>query len=446
MLAEHDGHGLQSVTTEFHLERMLRTADEQLGRILDAINQRGLADRTLIVVTADHGGQKNDVYLGNNGSQSCCPFENATNTSHAALLARSLEQDRQAAHGLCRIPRLRCGLTTGRRPTKRVLTRGLMDVSGITEIWALRRGGTPAFRYERVHSRLDAQPAKFRAWANRHSAELLATMAGPAAPDLVGFLQDGYGFGRIGDHGGAQELVQRIPMIIHVPGEAPSTRWTPLRLMDLSTGDRTNPWYSETDPRVATSLTFSLIDLLSHQRQIQIGLLEVQFQPRRGAIRPASRRIGAAMPISTFVLQIRELSARHVDLGCQSCLAAAGPRLQHSQLGHRGVDLFARRIAGAFRSSAHRVQRILSSITRLRDVTTSRFVAAPTLNRCCVARQTGPLSVQRGSSARQLELQRSATKSCPRPSGAEMVSCGSRPLTRTSSNCDWRTEPRSALR
>ena len=62
----------------------------------------------------------------------------------------------------------------------------------------------------------------------------MATMAGPAAPDLVGLLADGFGFGRIGDHGGAQELVQRIPMIMRVPGETPSRRATPLRLMDLA--------------------------------------------------------------------------------------------------------------------------------------------------------------------------------------------------------------------
>ncbi len=59
-------------------------------------------------------------------------------------------------------------------------------------------------------------------------------MAGPGAPDLVGLLADGVGFGRIGDHGGAQELVQRIPMIIHVPGEKPASLATPLRLMDLA--------------------------------------------------------------------------------------------------------------------------------------------------------------------------------------------------------------------
>jgi hypothetical protein len=62
----------------------------------------------------------------------------------------------------------------------------------------------------------------------------MATMAGPAAPDLVGLLADGVGFGRIGDHGGAQELVQRIPMIIRVPGEKPSRQARAMRLMDLA--------------------------------------------------------------------------------------------------------------------------------------------------------------------------------------------------------------------
>jgi arylsulfatase A-like enzyme len=47
-------------------------------------------------------------------------------------------------------------------------------------------------------------------------------------------MADGYGFGRIGGHGGAQEKVQRIPMIIRVPGEPPSTRTVPMRLMDVA--------------------------------------------------------------------------------------------------------------------------------------------------------------------------------------------------------------------
>jgi arylsulfatase A-like enzyme len=85
-----------------------------------------------------------------------------------------------------------------------------------------------------VYANLDAQSPAFRQWALRRSAELVETMAGASGPDLVALLADGFGFGRVGGHGGAQEKVQRIPMIIHVPGEAPSTRSTPLRLMDVA--------------------------------------------------------------------------------------------------------------------------------------------------------------------------------------------------------------------
>ena len=70
MLGEQDGHGLESVPSEYRLADMLRIADAQLGHVLAALDTQGLSNRTLVVVTSDHGGQKNDFYLGNNGSTS----------------------------------------------------------------------------------------------------------------------------------------------------------------------------------------------------------------------------------------------------------------------------------------------------------------------------------------------------------------------------------------
>jgi len=231
MLGEQDDHGLQSVPSEYHLADALRIADDQLGRILDRLAAKGLSDRTLVVVTADHGGQRNESYLGNNGSQTCCKFADGKDvippywldhlnqlgslrTAYAATSVTLWLKDRTPAN-------------------EQAITRGLKDFSGITEIYALRRTGS-TYRYEQVHSGLERQPAAFQHWARQHSAELMATMAGPAAPDLVGLLADGFGFGRIGDHGGAQERVQRIPMIIHVPGERAAKRMTPMRLMDVA--------------------------------------------------------------------------------------------------------------------------------------------------------------------------------------------------------------------
>jgi len=234
MLGEQDGHGLQSVPSEYHLADMLRIADAQLGRVLAALEAHGLASRTLVVVTSDHGGQKNDFYMGNNGSQSCCPFEGSkadVTPPYWMAHLNALAPGKLKTAYTSTILNLWFADRSG--ATEQIVTRGMKDIPGITEIYARRQTGSD-YRYEQVHGNLGFTSARFQAWAKRHSAELMATMAGPAGPDLVGLLADGYGFGRIGDHGGAQEVVQRIPMIIRVPGEAPARRSEPLRQMDLA--------------------------------------------------------------------------------------------------------------------------------------------------------------------------------------------------------------------
>ena len=233
MLGEQDGHGLKSVPSEYHLEDVLRIADEQLGRVLASLDAQGLTDRTLVVVTADHGGQRNEYYMGNNGDQTCCRWADGKDVKspywveHLNALSGDTLRTAYAATSL--------HLWLGDRSpaVEAAITAGMKDVPGITEIYILRRQGN-TYRYEQTFSALASQPAKFRRWAEQHSAELMATMAGPAAPDMVGLLADGYGFGRIGVLGGAQELVQRIPMIIHVPGESGSKQSRAMRLMDIA--------------------------------------------------------------------------------------------------------------------------------------------------------------------------------------------------------------------
>lgn len=232
MLGEQDGPGLQSVPSEYRLADILKTADEQLGRILAALEELGLSQRTVVIVTADHGGQRNEYYLGNGRYQSCCAFEGSTTPFQAPYWLEHLSQLGKLKTGYVDTS-ITLWLADRSDANEAAITRGLMDVSGVTEIYS-RRGSGQSFRYERVFSRLETQSARFQAWAHRHSAELVATMAGPSAPDLVALLGDGFGFGRIGGHGGAQEMVQRIPMFIRVPAEPPSSRREALRLMDIA--------------------------------------------------------------------------------------------------------------------------------------------------------------------------------------------------------------------
>jgi hypothetical protein len=232
MLGEQDGRGLVSVPSEYRLADVLRVADAQLGRILDGLEASGVANRTMVVVTADHGGQRHDVYLGNGRFQSCCAFENLSDPVEPPFWLDHLNQLGKLRTAYVDSS-INLWLADQSDANERALTRGLQDVSGVTEIYAKRRTGAE-YRYEQVYTNLEAQSAAFQAWARQHSSELVNTMAGAGGPDLVALMADGYGFGRIGGHGGAQEKVQRIPMIIRVPGEPPSTRTVPMRLMDVA--------------------------------------------------------------------------------------------------------------------------------------------------------------------------------------------------------------------
>jgi arylsulfatase A-like enzyme len=51
---------------------------------------------------------------------------------------------------------------------------------------------------------------------------------------VIGLLRDNASYGVKGDHGGAQEKVQRIPIIFSGPGVQPGSRPnTPLRSVDI---------------------------------------------------------------------------------------------------------------------------------------------------------------------------------------------------------------------
>ena len=72
VLGEHDGptDASWAVENDIGLERTLRLADKELGRILTRLERDGLLEETVLVITADHGGQRNSVFHGPLGSSS----------------------------------------------------------------------------------------------------------------------------------------------------------------------------------------------------------------------------------------------------------------------------------------------------------------------------------------------------------------------------------------
>jgi arylsulfatase A-like enzyme len=58
-------------------------------------------------------------------------------------------------------------------------------------------------------------------------------MAAPNGPDAVGLTRTDTTYGVMGDHGGANELVQRIPMVFYGAGVGSRDSTHPLRLVDV---------------------------------------------------------------------------------------------------------------------------------------------------------------------------------------------------------------------
>src|SRR5881396_1779736 len=136
MLAEQDDEGLTSVPSEYHLSDALRIADEQLGRVLDALDKHNLSDRTLIVLTADHGGQKNEFYLGNNKYQSCCSFENSQAKVEPPYWIEHLNQVGKLKAGYADTS-VKLWLAGTSAANEQAIVRGMADISGMTEVYAL---------------------------------------------------------------------------------------------------------------------------------------------------------------------------------------------------------------------------------------------------------------------------------------------------------------------
>ena len=87
-------------------------------------------------------------------------------------------------------------------------------------------------RYRLLGSNAMTGPEK--AWWKQHGQELVNSMAAPNGPDLIGLLHDRVSYGVYGDHGGAQQSVQRVPMVFWSPSLAfENDTGAPFRTIDV---------------------------------------------------------------------------------------------------------------------------------------------------------------------------------------------------------------------
>jgi len=227
--AQNDNGGGTCTTgaEQTHVKCAAANADVQFGRLLDAVAAVDAAKggETLVVLTADHGATYGEDFHGkttsgagnsnwyyapngvwdfgafdtssyNNPSPALQPLRDTNNLSfvysstavEAWLLDRSEAKMLEAAAAGLQLP-------------------------GSTASYYRSGSGFKLFGTNKM-------PQSEKAWWKDHGQEIVDTMAAPNGPDVVVLMHDKTSYGVYGDHGGAQESVQRVPMVFWSPSLA----------------------------------------------------------------------------------------------------------------------------------------------------------------------------------------------------------------------------------
>ena len=220
MLGETDKNTPHAFDPPMHLKDIALIADAQLGRILDELKKKNILDKTLIITTADHGGQTNEIFLGNpSGPENIFWLQRLTKNVSLRFIAGDTG--------------LRLWLKDSNPENVKKALAVLKEIAQVTEVFSFDRNSQPK-TYKSIYQNFDSQTAIYKKWAKERHLELANSCLRDSCPDLVVALADDTGFGKLGDHGGIQEKVQRIPIIIVGPGIKVKTDKTPMRLVDIS--------------------------------------------------------------------------------------------------------------------------------------------------------------------------------------------------------------------
>jgi len=215
-----------------HVRCAAENADVQLGKVLDAIKKVDAAKggHTLVVLTADHGatyGQhfygKKTVDAGNSnwyyapanlgvwdaGSGGALDKVTYSNPS-PDIAALNADGNVQFSYQSTAIE---AWLLDRSKAAKKTKAKQLLDLPGVTATYWKNDAGD-AFRLQGTNKMTRSE----KDWWKEHGQDIVDTMAAPDGPDVVGLLHDKTSYGVYGDHGGAQESVQRVPMVFWTSG------------------------------------------------------------------------------------------------------------------------------------------------------------------------------------------------------------------------------------
>ena len=236
-----------SVEEMRHLPFVAKNADAQVGKVVDALEAKGILDDTLIVITADHAAQTGNPFFGvlapgvsnprcappSTGIRSDCnwyygqdadevyldpsPAVGALRDRLAGNLAFSYQDTQVAAY-----------LNDTSLAKKQEAAAAVLDMPGVMASYYINGAQNDYTRFD-----TNKMTGSERAWFVQHADDLVDTMANRSAPDVVGITRTNVTYGVIGDHGGSQELVQNIPMVFYGPGVSSKDSNREMRQVDV---------------------------------------------------------------------------------------------------------------------------------------------------------------------------------------------------------------------
>ena len=232
-----------------HMPFIAKTADDQVGKIVSALRDKGVLDETLVVVTADHAAQTGREFYGelegrpspsgplcelpSTGIRSDCNWYLGEDSDEryrdpspavAELEARvgpNLAFSYQDAH-------IGAWLHDDSDAKKRQAADAVLDMPGVIASFRINA----AHDDYTLHGK-NRMGGRERAWFARHGEELVDSMADESGPEVVGLVKTDVTYGAMGDHGGHSELIQSIPMVFYGAGVGAKDSNREVRLVDV---------------------------------------------------------------------------------------------------------------------------------------------------------------------------------------------------------------------
>ncbi|MCX6363803.1 MAG: alkaline phosphatase family protein [Actinobacteria bacterium] len=231
-----------TILNEVHMPWAAKNADDQLGKLIAKLKEKGQFNDTLIVVCADHGS----TYGRGDGFKGANELNGGDVNWYAGSWLPGYGTDPKVPNTSAGSPALKPLMDTGKVEfsyqstaietwLKADTSSGEMrDVAAVMEtlpgvIATYIRNGD---RYK-LYSYSTTMTPDEKMWWTATGQQIVNTMCFSGSADIVGLLADKTTYGVFGDHGGAQADVQRIPMAFYMPGVKHLVSGQPMRLVDI---------------------------------------------------------------------------------------------------------------------------------------------------------------------------------------------------------------------